>query len=70
VTITLPQHPAADPGGVIAMGSSLAASAWGDALAWVLMQAREYPWTDLLHAHPAGAVGRLDARDVTAKEVT
>lgn len=49
----------ADPGGVIAMGSTLAVSAWGDALAVTLMRMRGYSWSQVLSAHPAGSVGRL-----------
>jgi D-arabinose 5-phosphate isomerase GutQ len=48
----------ADPGSLIAMGSTLAAAAWGDALAQALMVARNYSWEDLLFAHPGGAVGK------------
>jgi arabinose-5-phosphate isomerase len=49
---------AADPGTLIAMGSTLAAAAWGDALAQALMAARNYSWEDVLFAHPGGAVGK------------
>jgi D-arabinose 5-phosphate isomerase GutQ len=49
----------ADPGGVIAMGTSLAVSAWGDALAVTLMRLRGYSWADVLFTHPAGAVGQI-----------
>jgi arabinose-5-phosphate isomerase len=49
----------ADPGGVIAMGSTLAAAAWGDALAITLMRPRGYSWSEVLFTHPAGAVGQL-----------
>lgn len=47
----------ADPGGVIAMGSTLATAAWGDALAMALMKRRDYTWKSVLHSHPGGAVG-------------
>ena len=47
----------ADPGGVIAMGSTLATAAWGDALAMALMKRRGYTWESVLHSHPGGAVG-------------
>ncbi|MGA7148390.1 MAG: SIS domain-containing protein [Microbacterium sp.] len=47
----------ADPGGVLAMGSTLATAAWGDALAIALMKRRGYSWESVLHSHPAGAVG-------------
>lgn len=49
----------ADLGGVIAMGSTLAHSAWGDAMATVLMSARGYSWETVSHSHPGGAVGLL-----------
>jgi arabinose-5-phosphate isomerase len=48
----------ADPGTLIAMGSTLAAAAWGDALAQALMAARNYSWEDVLFTHPGGAVGK------------
>ncbi|HEV7956253.1 MAG: sugar isomerase [Microbacteriaceae bacterium] len=47
----------ADPGGVIAMGSTLATAAWGDALAIALMKRRGYSWRSVLHSHPGGSVG-------------
>ena len=40
------------------MGSSLAAAAWGDALAIVLMQISGYSWDEVIGAHPSGAVGQ------------
>jgi D-arabinose 5-phosphate isomerase GutQ len=49
----------ADPGGVIAMGSTLAVSAWGDALAVTLMRLSGYSWSQVLSAHPAGSVGQI-----------
>lgn len=49
----------ADPGGVIAMGTALAVSAWGDALAVTLMRLNGYSWSQVLSAHPAGSVGQL-----------
>ena len=58
VTVVLPQTAGADPGGVIAMGSSLAVAAWGDALAVVLMELSGYSWAQVLEAHPSGAVGQ------------
>lgn len=48
-----------DPGGVIAMGSTLVTSVWGDALANVLMRRRGYGWDQVLETHPAGAVGQI-----------
>ena len=55
----------ADPGGVIAMGSTLAMAAWGDALAIALMRRRGYSWESVLHSHPGGAVG-AHARELLA----
>jgi arabinose-5-phosphate isomerase len=52
------------------MGSSLAAAAWGDAFAWVLMRLRGYSWESVLHAHPAGAVGRMSVADIAGTEVS
>lgn len=48
----------ADIGGLIATGSTLVAGAWGDALAAVLMQVRDYSWTDVIATHPGGIVGQ------------
>lgn len=48
-----------DPGGFLAMGSTLGHSAWLDAMANVLMRARRYPWSELLFTHPGGAVGQI-----------
>jgi D-arabinose 5-phosphate isomerase GutQ len=59
VTVRLPDVAGGDPGGVIAMGSSLLASAWGDALAIVLMRITGYGWDQVLDSHPSGAVGEI-----------
>lgn len=58
VTVVIPQTHDADPGGLVAMGSSLAVAVWGDALASVLMQVTGYSWDSVLEAHPSGAVGQ------------
>lgn len=50
----------AELGGVVATGITLAQSAWGDALAEVLMRGRGYTWAEFMTTHPAGAVGRLE----------
>lgn len=50
----------ADLGGIIATGITIAQSAWGDALAEVLMRGRGYTWAEFMTTHPAGAVGQLD----------
>jgi len=47
----------ADPGGLIAMGSTLVAGAWGDALASTLMRLRDHSWSDVIDIHPGGYVG-------------
>jgi D-arabinose 5-phosphate isomerase GutQ len=60
VAVVLPQTPDTDPGGIIAMGSSLVAAAWGDALAIVLMQISGYSWEQVIDAHPSGAVGQRE----------
>lgn len=52
--------PAADIGGVVATGITVAQSAWGDALAEVLMRGRGYTWREFMTTHPAGAVGGLE----------
>ncbi|GAA4881490.1 KpsF/GutQ family sugar-phosphate isomerase [Serinicoccus chungangensis] len=53
--VTVPSQ--ADIGGVIATGITLAQSAYGDALAEVVMRARGYTWEQFMRTHPAGAVG-------------
>ncbi|WP_347350939.1 SIS domain-containing protein [Intrasporangium sp.] len=50
----------AELGGVVATGITLAQSAWGDALAEVLMRGRGYRWQQFMDTHPAGAVGQLE----------
>ena len=52
---TLPAD--ADPGGLIAMGSTLVSGAWGDALASTLMRLRDHAWRDVIDIHPGGIVG-------------
>ena len=47
----------ADPGGLIAMGSTLVVGAWGDALAATLMRLRDHSWKDVVDIHPGGYVG-------------
>lgn len=59
VAVVLESGDEIDPGGVIAMGSTLVAAAWGDALAYVLMRLRGYGWDEVLFTHPAGAVGQI-----------
>lgn len=50
--------PAADIGGTIATGITLAQAAWGDAMAEVLMRHRGYTWEAFMATHPGGAVGQ------------
>lgn len=59
LTVVFPDGERADPGGVIAMGSTLAVAVWGDALAYVLMRRTGYGWDEVLESHPAGAVGKI-----------
>ncbi|HTK06841.1 MAG TPA: SIS domain-containing protein [Ktedonobacteraceae bacterium] len=61
ITLALPEE--SDLGDIVAMGSTLAVSAWGDALAAALMEQRSYSWRDVLYTHPGGAVGQLEAPD-------
>ncbi len=63
-TVHLSTNDEAEPGGVIAMGSTLAVAAWGDALALVTMKLRRYDWEEVLFTHPGGAVGQLRVEDV------
>jgi D-arabinose 5-phosphate isomerase GutQ len=52
-----PTAPDADPGDMIAMASTLAVGAWGDALAVVSMALRGHTVSDVVDSHPAGGVG-------------
>lgn len=61
VVVVLTSPAGVDPGEAIAMGSTLAMSAWGDALAVSLMRIRRYPWTEVLFTHPSGHVGTMTA---------
>lgn len=56
--VTLHNREGADPGNVIAMGSTLVTAVWGDALAVLLMRQRRYTWEQMLETHPGGAVGK------------
>lgn len=60
LTVVIDPGPEVDPGGVIAMGSTLATAVWGDALAAVLMRRRGYGWDEVMFTHPAGAVGKRE----------
>lgn len=59
-----------DLGGLVAMGSTLAHAVLGDALATVLMRAREYSWESVHHSHPGGAVGALTDLPAPVDRVT
>lgn len=61
ITVVLRTPDEADPGSVIAMGSTLAYGAWLDALALVLMRTRQYSWESVRFSHPGGAVGQRDS---------
>jgi D-arabinose 5-phosphate isomerase GutQ len=61
LTVVFETPEGADPRGIVAMGSTLAVAAWGDALAVVAMQMRGYDWDEALSTHPGGAVGLLAA---------
>ena len=52
-----PTAPDADPGDMIALASTLAVGAWGDALAVVSMALRGRTMRDVVDSHPAGGVG-------------
>jgi D-arabinose 5-phosphate isomerase GutQ len=58
-TIVLRRDDIADPGGLIALGSTLAYAAWLDAMSVVLMRAKQYTWDQVFFTHPGGAVGQL-----------
>ena len=59
ITVELRNYPTADPGNLLAMGSTLAHSVWLDALAVVLMRAHAVSWERVHFTHPGGAVGLL-----------
>lgn len=61
VAVILPSDSQSDPGGLIAMGSTLAHAAWLDAMAYTLMRIKGYGWDQVLFTHPGGAVGKMDA---------
>lgn len=60
IVVVLETNEGGDPGGMIAMGSTLVTAVWGDALATVLMRRRQYGWDAVLETHPAGAVGHTE----------
>jgi arabinose-5-phosphate isomerase len=57
VVVLPPTSADADPGDLIAMASTLAVGAWGDALAVVAMAMRGHTLHDVVDNHPAGGVG-------------
>lgn len=57
VALLPPTAPDADPGDMIALASTLAVGAWGDALAVVAMALRGHTLRDVVDSHPAGGVG-------------
>jgi arabinose-5-phosphate isomerase len=50
--------PGSDPGGMLAMGSAIAACAVGDAMAMALMGLRSDPWDRFESSHPGCVVGK------------
>ena len=56
--IALVDSSSADPGGIVAIGITLAQGAYGDALALMLMERRGYSWAEVVQSHPGGAVGK------------
>lgn len=58
IVAVLHTDPAADPGGMIGMGSTLSAALWADALTRVLLRLRQRSWEEVFQVHPAGAVGK------------
>lgn len=58
VCLVINTPPGSEPGEMFPMGSTLAVSAVGDALALILMGLKGYPWEDFLFTHPGGAVGK------------
>lgn len=59
ISIVVQNAEGVDLGDIVAMGSTLAVGAWGDALAYVLMVQRGHSWERFMHNHPAGAVGKI-----------
>jgi D-arabinose 5-phosphate isomerase GutQ len=57
VALLPPTAPDADPGDMIALASTLAVGAWGDALSVVTMSMRGHTLRDVVDSHPAGGVG-------------
>lgn len=72
VALLPPTAPDADPGDMIALASTLAVGAWGDALAVVAMALRGHTLRDVVDSHPAGGVGHRGhlAADASAPVVT
>ena len=57
VVVLPPVGSPAEPGGMIAMASTLANSVWGDSLCLVLFSRSGYSFDQVLKSHPYGAVG-------------
>jgi len=58
VVLSIKVDRSVDGHGVIALGSSLAAAALGDALVFALLSVREWDENAFLEVHPGGAVGK------------
>ena len=62
VAVLPPTPTDADPGDMIAMASTLAVGAWGDAVAVLTMSLRGHTIADVIDSHPAGGVGVRERR--------
>lgn len=69
VALLPPTAPDADPGDMIALASTLAVGAWGDALAVVTMAMRGHTLRDVVDLHPAGGVGHYGTQNGDASVV-
>jgi arabinose-5-phosphate isomerase len=59
ISVYIPTRPEGEPGGMVAIGSTLAVAAWGDALALIAMRMRGHSWPSVLFTHSGSAVGRI-----------
>lgn len=66
--VALVDSTSADPGGIVAMGITLAQGAYGDALALMLMERKGYTWSQVVQSHPGGAVGKHGQELIEAVE--
>lgn len=68
IVSVLRTDPAADPGGMMGMGSTLSAALWADAMTRVILRLRQRSWGDVFQVHPAGAVGKRGVPHVALPE--